>query len=186
MRTLLFSRDNEDRLRGLDGVAAVITLLLGCGELLRLCISDDPNEPFAAYDADAGIRLIWFLAVTADFTLVGAVVAWAVRPAWAARAQLMIVLAAAIAALLPWGELWWGNNPAYSGVRDKMGLPWSVVHFGPAGTFLFASYLILRVKIPAPHALARPLVRLALIIALWYLQPTLLRALEGPWALYQS
>src|SRR5882672_421105 len=165
MRTLLFSHDERHELHGLDAVAAVITVVLGGLELGRLCIRDDPNEPFAGYDADVGIRLIWSLAVVADFALVGAVVAWAVRPAWAARAQLTIVLAAATAALLPWIELWWGDVSDY-GNRDKMGLPWSVVHFGPAGTFHFASYLILRIEIPAPRPLARSIARVALIVAL--------------------
>jgi hypothetical protein len=178
MRTFLAG---DDRLHGLDCVAALITLLLSVFVLCRLCVVDDPREPFAEYDSDPVIRLIWTAAALADLALAGAVVAWAVRPVWIARAQLTIVLAATIAGLLPLVELWWGDDPRYSGVRDKQELPWTAIHWGPIGTVFFAMYLLLRVKIPARGDFARARVRVGLILVLWSSQPSLLRALKKTW-----
>jgi fumarate reductase subunit C len=176
-----------DRPSWLDyAVSPIVLLLAVLGGFQAFPVGYSAHEPFAEYVANPGVRLIGVIALVADLALVGSVVVWRVRTALVAKAQLTIVLAATTAALLPWVELWWGSVSYYGEVRDKQGLPWSVVHFGPTGTFLFATYLILRIKLPAPGVLTRYVERIGLIVALWYLQPALLRALEGPWLLYQS
>jgi hypothetical protein len=49
------------------------------------------------------------------------------------------------------------------------------------GTVLFATYLLLRIKLPARSVAVRSVVRVGLIGTLCYLQPTLTRAAGGFW-----
>ena len=91
-----------------------------------------------------------------------------------------------LGAILPWLELWWGSTFYYGEVRDKQGLPNSVVNIGTLGALVLLGYIALRMPLPLESASRRTIVRAALFLGICAMQRLACDFLAGTWNLWQS
>jgi hypothetical protein len=135
----------------------------------------DSTDPFAAYDANPGIRAITLAALALDLVLLVAIASSS--RGWTRARQALVLGCAAIGIALPWLELWWGSTFYYGEVRDKQGLPFSVNHGGIVGSVLFAAYIAWRLRFGRLRGGGLALARVGAVVAIgiveWLCAPPL-------------
>jgi hypothetical protein len=143
-------------------------------------------DPFLRYHANRGIQSIAIAALATNLLVVVIVVLWRLGRVPSKTAHVALPVGCAIAAVLPWLELWWGSTFYYGEVRDKQGLPFGVTNAGPLGTTLFLTYIALRLPLPGVSMTRGGAMRVAFIVGIVVLEGLLLGLVEGPWNLSQS
>jgi hypothetical protein len=184
--------DFQPRIR-IGEVALAIYVLFGVIGGSLSCFNGEyfwrgnPNyvDPFAEYDANLGIQFITAAAFALDTGIFVLIARAAFRRTWSRIEQMVVIVAAAVAALLTWFELWYGSTFYYGEVRDKQGLPLGVNNGGALGSVVFLTYIVWRVSLPE-SVRHRVIVRIALTAALIAAHYMLLRVVETPWDLWQS
>jgi hypothetical protein len=148
-------------------------------------------DPLWTYYRNAGIRWICIGALLTDVAILASAVGGfaATRSDKKALAQCFsfgLIFLALIGAALTWLELWYGSTFYYGEVRDKQGLPFTVNNGGPAGSFIFFTYVLWALPIRklggTPPLLLKGAGTLILLFAHWLV----FNLLKEPWGLWQS
>lgn len=104
-------------------------------------------DPLWDYYQNPAIQSIYFTALVTDISVAFAgggrlALVRLQRVELAESLSLTLVLLSLVGATLTWLELWYGSTFYYGEVRDKQGLPFTVNHGGPIGSFFFLTYVI--------------------------------------------